>query len=241
MRTSRGARHSVVVAVGVATLALAGCGVASSTKQAGSAASGPSVHVSASAAPPATHAPRPPIIKTVTIGERLTSLGVALVDPHGRTLYTYALDRNGVGACTGACAMAWPPVLVVRGARLGSRPMLPGRLRSTSRAGGGRQVTYDGHPLYTFSGDRRPGQTNGSGIKGVWFVALVNGTRPDPMSSEPPQVVSHAPTPEPIAPEPTQPAPPTTSRVPTNPIPQGGGGDGDGDNNGGPSDNDGAT
>ena len=104
-----------------------------------------------------------------------TGLGRVLVNAQGRTLYLWAHDTSSKSTCSGACAKAWPPVItngkpVVRG---GARSSLVGTSR---RSDGRRQVTYAGHPLYTFIGDTKPGQTKGEGLTGF-------GGRWDPVST----------------------------------------------------------
>jgi predicted lipoprotein with Yx(FWY)xxD motif len=67
----------------------------------------------------------------------------------------------------------WPPVT---GAAAAS-PGLPGRIGTITRTGGARQLTYDGHPLYTYIGDRAPGQANGSNLNlngGLWHEVRVS-------------------------------------------------------------------
>ncbi|MBV8693489.1 MAG: hypothetical protein JOY57_17660 [Actinobacteria bacterium] len=96
-------------------------------------------------------------------------LGPILVDGEGRTLYRFAKDVNGTIACTGNCATTWPPFVVT-----GTPPQAPdggGTVATVDRPdGGGTQVTFNGAPLYRYSGDSKPGDTNGQGIGGVWFV-----------------------------------------------------------------------
>jgi len=92
-----------------------------------------------------------------------SSLGRILVDSQGRTLYLFKADRTMRSTCFGACATAWPPL------RAGGNPTAGGGantslVATTSRPGGVREATYDGHPLYLYQGDTRPGQVNGQGV-----------------------------------------------------------------------------
>jgi predicted lipoprotein with Yx(FWY)xxD motif len=105
-----------------------------------------------------------------------TSAGTVLAGVHGFTLYYYTEDKPGSGtsACTGSCARAWPPVVAPVGAPAGVG--LPGRLGVITRPGGVRQVTLNGYPLYTYSGDKAPGQATGNGIGGAWHVIKINTT-----------------------------------------------------------------
>jgi len=90
-----------------------------------------------------------------------------LVDSQGMTLYTYALDEAGSGQsnCNGDCAFLWPPLLAGDG-------KAGGRFSIIAREGGARQWAFKGKPLYLFSGDANPGDTTGSGVNGLWRVAM---------------------------------------------------------------------
>ena len=116
-----------------------------------------------------------------------TTLGKALVDNRGRTLYLFAKDKAGRSACNGACAAYWPPLVSSAKPRAatGVRASLLGL---SNRTDGKRQVTYAGqtyagqtyagHPLYTFSLDRRAGETSGQGLTdfgGSWNVVAASG------------------------------------------------------------------
>ena len=106
-----------------------------------------------------------------------TPLGRVLVDARGRTLYLFENDKHGKSACYGACAAYWPPLLSTVKPRPG-KGVRASLLGSTKRTDGKRQVTYAGHPLYTFAGDTAPGQTNGQGKVldgGLWTVASAAG------------------------------------------------------------------
>jgi predicted lipoprotein with Yx(FWY)xxD motif len=105
-----------------------------------------------------------------------TSLGKVLVDARGRTLYLFAKDQRGRSACYGACATYWPPL--VSSAKPRARGVRASLLGLTKRTDGKRQVTYAGHPLYTFSLDRRAGQTSGQGLTdfgGSWNAIAASG------------------------------------------------------------------
>lgn len=105
------------------------------------------------------------------------TLGTILVAPNGKTLYHFSLDRHGTIGCTGRCLQFWFPLRVAKGAKVPSRMTgITGKLGEINRGHGVMQVTYRGHPLYTFIGDQKAGQTSGQGFKdfdGVWSVATV--------------------------------------------------------------------
>ena len=103
---------------------------------------------------------------TATIGGKTVTM---LTNDKGFTLYYLKADTATQVACSGSCAQTWPPLLQA-GSGIPTGPgSLPGKLSAYSTANG-NQVEYNGHPLYTYAGDTAPGQTNGEGIKGVWFV-----------------------------------------------------------------------
>ena len=93
-----------------------------------------------------------------------------LSTPAGKTIYYFKPDTTTTSNCTGGCASAWPAVTASSGASV-SAAGLPGTL-STLADGNGNQVTYQGHPLYTYSGDQKESDATGEGLdKGNWNVA----------------------------------------------------------------------
>jgi len=97
------------------------------------------------------------------------TLGNILVDARGMTLYRFTRDEPNMSNCYDACAQTWPPLLLPAGNPV-APPGLGGRLGIAVRRDGTRQVTYNGMPLYFYARDTRPGETNGQGVGGVWFV-----------------------------------------------------------------------
>ncbi|MCW3032536.1 MAG: hypothetical protein QOK19_614 [Solirubrobacteraceae bacterium] len=107
-----------------------------------------------------------------TVEVRGTSLGKVLVNSQGRTLYLFKKDSAGRSACTGECAKFWPP-LRVSGKPTAGRGVSASKLGTIKRSDGKPQVTYKGHPLYTFQQDTKAGQTNGQGVNAFgasWFT-----------------------------------------------------------------------
>jgi predicted lipoprotein with Yx(FWY)xxD motif len=97
---------------------------------------------------------------------------MVLTDAKGRTLYSFAPDSPTKSACYGSCAAYWPPVTGTPSAG----PGVSGKLGTIKRTDGTTQVTYDGHPLYTYIGDNAPGQDNGNNINlngGLWRVVPI--------------------------------------------------------------------
>jgi len=114
-----------------------------------------------------------------SVGVSQSKFGKILVDGHGRSLYLFDRDRNRKSSCYGGCAGEWPP-LIVSGkphATSGVKAALLGR---TKRRDGRWQVTFRGHPLYTFAGDAAKGQTNGEGLDdfgGWWYLVSPAGVK----------------------------------------------------------------
>ena len=114
-----------------------------------------------------------PVVKTASVSVKGTAMSV-LTDSQGKTLYFFDPDSTSQATCTssGGCAKAWPAFVTSGGA-----PAAPSGVSgsfSIINSGNGVQVTYNGHPLYTFSGDSAPGQANGDGLLGKWHVATPN-------------------------------------------------------------------
>jgi predicted lipoprotein with Yx(FWY)xxD motif len=92
-----------------------------------------------------------------------------LTTPQGMTLYYFTPDTAAKAACTGACAKAWPPLVFTGSGTPAGDSSLAGPL-SVLNGANGTQVQYNGHLLYTYSGDTAAGQTKGEGLFGKWFV-----------------------------------------------------------------------
>jgi predicted lipoprotein with Yx(FWY)xxD motif len=107
-------------------------------------------------------------LKTVKIG------GVhVLANSDGLTLYWFEPDTTTSSKCFGSCAIYWPPV----SGSPAAGPGVTGKLGTIKRPGGGLQATYNGHPLYTYIGDRGPGQANGNDLDlngGFWYDIRVS-------------------------------------------------------------------
>jgi predicted lipoprotein with Yx(FWY)xxD motif len=114
-----------------------------------------------------------------TVGIATTPLGKIVVDARGHSLYLFEADHKGASACYGACAKAWPPVIVSGKPKAGpgARAALLGVLH---RRDGKQQVTYRGHPLYRFFKDAKRGQVKGQGLDfygGEWYVLTPAGKK----------------------------------------------------------------
>jgi predicted lipoprotein with Yx(FWY)xxD motif len=144
-------------------LALAACG-------GGQPASSPDSGAPAPASPsPATAEPQ------AAVATAQSSLGQTLVDAEGRTLYAFTKDKGGKSSCYGDCEVTWP-ALTVQDTPSAGDGVAASLLATTDRKDGSAQVTYKGMPLYHFSGDQQPGDTNGQGVGGVWFAVTPDGS-----------------------------------------------------------------
>jgi predicted lipoprotein with Yx(FWY)xxD motif len=151
-------------AAAAAAAALAACGSSGTTSSPSPGTM--STHAAATAAG----------LKTSKVG------GVTLLtNAKGFTLYSFAPDTATKSHCNGACAQAWPPV------QPATTSAVKGGFSTIKRSGGATQLTFHGHPLYTFVGDKSPGQTKGNGLNafgGLWHEVPASGAAA-PASSPP--------------------------------------------------------
>jgi predicted lipoprotein with Yx(FWY)xxD motif len=144
-----------------AAVAIAGCG--------GSSSAGTGYSKAAPSKPASGATP------TVTLAP--SKFGKILVGPNGRTLYDFVADKTMASTCYGACASLWPP-LTVTGTPKAGPGVRASLLGTTKRTDGTTEVTYNGHPLYYFVSDAKPGDTTGQAINqfgAPWYVLTANG------------------------------------------------------------------
>jgi predicted lipoprotein with Yx(FWY)xxD motif len=156
------ARYSFALPL-LALLAIAGCGGSggsSSTGPANASATGPAPSGGGGSA-------------TVDVVDN-PQLGKILVDSKGMTLYTFQKDVGTKSMCPGACAKIWPPL--ISGHPTAGSGVSAGMLGTTKRSDGTTEVTYAGHPLYTYVTDTSPGQVTGNGVN--TFGAIWNAVQP---------------------------------------------------------------
>ena len=124
--------------------------------------------------------------KTVKTGHAIGK--TVLVNRAGLTLYSLSAETKGRFICTGSCVTVWHPLVV----RRGQKPTGAHSLGTIRRPTGQTQVTYKGKPLYTFSGDHKPGDAKGEGFKdvGVWHVAALGSSAKAPASTPAPTSTS---------------------------------------------------
>jgi predicted lipoprotein with Yx(FWY)xxD motif len=173
-RIARVSANALAVAV-LTAAALAGCGAGGSSTDSSTTAK--TTTGSNLPAPPKP----PPNAEEGTVFVSLGSaagLGLVLADSEGHVLYAFSKDTPQASACEGACAKAWPPLLVEGGEPEPSNGADAARLGTITRADGSRQVTYAGHPLYTYRGDDQAGQAKGNGTSafgGTWTALKGSG------------------------------------------------------------------
>jgi predicted lipoprotein with Yx(FWY)xxD motif len=155
-----------------AALTLGACGSVGGSQTAPSRSDQPTV--TSTPAAEATAGAQPVAGITAT---KAPGLGAIVTDDAGRTLYRFDKDTAEPSAsnCAGDCASLWPPALADgRPAPSGVDPELLG---TVTRADGSTQLTLKGWPVYYFSGDKKPGDVAGQGVKGVWFAVTPDGAK----------------------------------------------------------------
>jgi predicted lipoprotein with Yx(FWY)xxD motif len=188
-------------------------------------ASGRLIKTAGPAVPTATGGAPAPTGATVAAAD--SSLGKILVDRAGNTLYGFTSDTHGAPTCSGTCAAAWPAATVTTSATGDSKPVVGGGLDATlfsvvDGPDGGRQLKAGTWPLYRFSGDAAPGDVNGQGSGGTWFVVGADGKliKAPPANPTAPSAASPTPssTARPTPPSTARPTPPTTASPTTTPF-----------------------
>jgi predicted lipoprotein with Yx(FWY)xxD motif len=116
-----------------------------------------------------------PAATGISAGLKATTIGGAtiLTNAKGFTVYWFGPDTPTTSKCYGSCAAYWPPVTGTAAAS----PGVPGRVGTITRTGGSRQLTYNGHPLYTYIADTAPGLARGNDINlngGLWHEVLAS-------------------------------------------------------------------
>src|SRR5436309_11175384 len=164
-------KRSLVITLGLfIAMFIAACG--------GSTTTGGGPYGGGGSNPPATHNPATggssssAVIQTATVTVKGQSETV-LTNSQGLTLYYFTADSATQSAVSGNLAQIWHALLFTGTGGPTSSTSLTGKLSVLTDVNG-NQIEYNGHPLYTFSGDTAPSQTNGEGITGMWFVATPN-------------------------------------------------------------------
>ena len=116
---------------------------------------------------------------SVGVQAHTSPYGRVLFDQRGFVLYGFTADSARASRCYGACARAWPPLLVKTAAKA-LRGVDRTKLGTVTRRNGTRQVTYGGHPLYYYAADTSPGQMNGQAsdqFGAEWYVVGPAGSK----------------------------------------------------------------
>lgn len=142
--------------LGAALVALSLSGCASSGTTSGAYGSGPS-------------SPSP-VAASADIAVGTTTLGKIIVDGKGMTAYLFDKDTpdSGSSACTGQCSTLWPAITSKSDTPRVSG--ITGKVGTITGVDGGRQVTVNGRPIYTYTMDTAAGNVNGQGVGGIWYV-----------------------------------------------------------------------
>lgn len=135
----------------------------------GSSTPAPTTQISAT---PTTAAPTNPASTSATVSNGIVMTkssadkGNFLTDTKGMTLYTFDKDTKNQSNCTGGCVTKWPPFV----APAVVPANLPADILEIKRDNGLMQYTYKGMPLYYFATDKKPGDTLGDGVGGIWHI-----------------------------------------------------------------------
>jgi len=164
---------------GLAALALtvSACSSSGSSSTTSTNTSTPAAASSSSAPAASTGTAAKSTVSETTVGGQQV-----LVDAKGDVLYWFAIDTPTTSKCSGSCLTFWPAVTGPLTAGSG----VTGTLGTITRSDGSKQATYDGHPLYTFAGDKSPGQNKGNGVNasgGLWWEMTVSGAKPPASAS----------------------------------------------------------
>ena len=206
--TIRVSHRSLSLGIAVAAIVFTAAGCGSDTKSAATTAAtaaaiaaptttvAPTVALAPTTVPATTPASTPASTPNTTAATTATTaatgaatvqlvqstLGTILADAKGDTLYVFMKDSGTTSACSGGCASAWPPLT---GATTPGKGLDAEDFATITRDGGTQQVTFYGHPLYTFAGDAAPGDTTGQGSNGVWYVVGADGKPIETASAAP--------------------------------------------------------
>jgi predicted lipoprotein with Yx(FWY)xxD motif len=158
----------------VAALMVAGCGSSGSGDNSGGAYGGGGEKTGSETAASSSEGAGTAAVLTVASAPKV---GPVLVDSEGFTVYDFHKDQGTTSSCYGACEQGWPPVTTESAPKSGEGAM-SSKLGTTKRKDGTMQVTYAGHPLYTFVEDKKPGEANGNDVSAFgaqWYALKGNG------------------------------------------------------------------
>lgn len=176
MTTTRTTYAFALLAI-AAALTIAGCGSGgNSNSESGGAYGGGGSTSSEETASSSEAGSSGNTVAVLTIASA-PKVGPVLVDSKGFTVYDFHKDKGTTSSCYGGCAKVWPPV-TTEGAPQTGEGAMSSKLGTTKRKDGTTQVTYAGHPLYTYVADKKPGEANGhdfSSFGAQWYALKSNG------------------------------------------------------------------
>jgi predicted lipoprotein with Yx(FWY)xxD motif len=182
--TSRLAVSGLAIAVLALAVIAAGCGSSSndnSSASSGGGGGGGLYGGGGSSSKPASTPASGGAAAVIAVANN-PKLGKILVDSKGDTVYYFEKDKQNGNAstCSGACASVWPPV-TTSGAPKGQKGASASMLGTIKRSDGTTEVTYNGWPLYTYAGDKKPGDANGNDFTqfgAQWYALTPAGVKP---------------------------------------------------------------
>lgn len=121
------------------------------------------------------------VVKPTIEVRAVKAYGHVLATAAGRSLYLFGPEAGGKIKCSGACLAIWPPLLVPASTKhLSVGPGVKGKIGFVHRTATKNQVTFNGYPVYVYSGDAKAGQTNGEGLVhgGTWYLVNPAATTP---------------------------------------------------------------
>jgi predicted lipoprotein with Yx(FWY)xxD motif len=167
-----------LIAIAALALVAAGCGSSNDSSSSSSSGGGGGVYGGGGSSTKATSSAGSGVVSV----DDNAKLGKIIVDSKGNTLYYFLKDKQNGGAstCSGACAQVWPPY-TASGSPKGENGASASMLGTIKRSDGTSQVTYNGWPLYTYVGDKNPGDTNGNDFEqfgAEWYALTPQGEKP---------------------------------------------------------------
>jgi predicted lipoprotein with Yx(FWY)xxD motif len=182
-------------AVAAAVLCAAAVGGCSGDDSGGGPEAAPAISEAAasdSASVSAPASPSPSVDLSKVSAKEIAPYGKILVNAKDWTLYLFDADKPNESTCTGECAKAWRPLLVTSAPKADRGGVKQKLLSTTTRDDNTMQVTYNGHPLYTYQGDKKAGETRGQALTqfgAKWYVVDTDGKKvtvlPPPGSASP--------------------------------------------------------
>ena len=169
---------AILIAVAALALIAAGCGSSDDNSSGGSSGGNGGVYGGGgSSTKPASSSGT----GVVSVDDN-AKLGKIVVDSQGNTLYMFEKDKQNGNAstCSGACSQVWPPY-TANGSPKAQNGASASMLGTIKRSDGTTQVTYNGWPLYTYVGDKKPGDANGNDLDqfgAEWYAQTPQGEKP---------------------------------------------------------------